>query len=169
LAGKLFGHDLFGIGNIQMGKENKTFPRRLVQLNGVALLDEFSNDFALIVFDNQNLLRLDHLLNHDGSQVGQDFGVLVLAQLVVGKQARVACSTTTVSKTGEAAQVQQRIHISHWDTLHLVVEFGHQLRPVLQANLENLAIINLADTDKVEVAVGKVFFLREILNDLGAG
>lgn len=76
-----------------MGEVDKTFSDGLVQLHSVALLHEFSDNLTLVIFHNQDLLRTDHLLDHDHSKVGEDFGVFVLAQVVVGQKRRVWCTS----------------------------------------------------------------------------
>lgn len=75
-----------------MGEIHKTLSDGLVQLHSIALLDEFSDNLTLVVLHNQNLLRTDHLLDHDDSKVGEDLGVFVLAQVVVGQKRRIWCT-----------------------------------------------------------------------------
>lgn len=46
-----------------MCEVDKTFSCSLVQLDGIALLHKLANNFALIVFDNQDLIRLADIHN----------------------------------------------------------------------------------------------------------
>jgi hypothetical protein len=38
--------------------------------------------------------------------------------------------------------------------LHLLIEFLHELEPIIQANLEEFPIVNLGYPDEIEVPVG---------------
>jgi hypothetical protein len=69
LPRELLRHDLLGIHNIQVGEVDQAFPDRLVQLDGIGLLDELTDDLALVVLHNEHFLRPDHLLNHHHPQI----------------------------------------------------------------------------------------------------
>ena len=79
LLGQFFGHDALGIDHVEMREIYETFSARLVQLNCVALLDEFSDDFALLILHYQDFFRSHHFLYHDCSQVRKNFCVFMLA------------------------------------------------------------------------------------------
>lgn len=53
--------------------------------------------------------------------------------------------------------------------LHFLVELLHKLEPVVEANLEYLAIVDLRDPNKIEVTVGQEVAVWEILNQLAEG
>ena len=72
-----------------MGQVHQTFARGLIQLDGIALLDELAHDLTFVVLDDQHLFGLHHLLDHDGPQVGEHVGILVLAQGIIGEHARM--------------------------------------------------------------------------------
>lgn len=109
LFGKFVGHDAFGVDNVEMCKIDKAFSRRLVELNGVTFLHKLSDDFSLVVFDNQDLLRANHFFDHDGSQTRQHFLIFVLAQRIVGEGARVRRTTVGDSTN---THTDQRVDVS---------------------------------------------------------
>lgn len=69
LSSQLLCHDVFCIDHIQVCQVDQTLSDCLVKLHCVALLHELSDNFTLVVLDNQDFLRTDHLLNHDNSEV----------------------------------------------------------------------------------------------------
>jgi len=68
----------------------------------------------------------------------------VLAQGIVGEGAGVR--GTAVGETANA-HGDKRVDVSDWKLLHLLVELLDQSGPVVQTDLENLTIIDLADSD----------------------
>jgi hypothetical protein len=142
-----------------MGEENQTLSGRLVQLDGVALLDELADNLALVVLHDQDLLRPDHLLNHDCSQVGQDFSVLILTKWVVSHHVGLASAASC------DAHVKEGVHVGDWQSLHLIVELRDKLGPIFQADLEDLTVVDLTDPDEVEVAMREEVAVHQVLND----
>jgi hypothetical protein len=49
--------------------------------------------------------------------------------------------------------------------LHLVVQFANQLSPVLQADLEDLAVLDLTNANEVEVTVKEEITVGQSLDD----
>lgn len=154
---KLLDHDVLRVDDIKMGEVDQALSYRLVELDGVALLDEFPDDLTLIIFHDQDFFRTDHLFDHDCAQAGKNFFVLVLAKGVVGEGARVR--RTSIRKATDA-HAHQWVDIGDRELLHFFVEFLHKSCPVLQADLKNLSIIDLADANEVEMSVGEVVTVR---------
>jgi hypothetical protein len=128
----------------------------------VALLDEFSHDFTLVVFDNQNLLRTNHLLDHDDSQVGENLVVLVFSEGVVVEDRRVGGAAA-----GDAcADGHEGVEIRDRELLHLLIKLLNKLKPVIQANLEDFSIIDLRYPNKIVVTVDEEVSVRELLDKL---
>lgn len=50
--------------------------------------------------------------------------------------------------------------------MHLLIQLLDKLGPVFQADLENLAIVNLRNADKVEVGMGEKVSVWEIFDEL---
>lgn len=69
LLGELLGHDVFRVHHVEVGEIDETLADGLVELHGVAFLDELAHNLALVVLHDENLLRSYHLLDHDGPQV----------------------------------------------------------------------------------------------------
>lgn len=67
------------------------------------------------------------------------------------------------------AHTHQGIKISDWKLLHLFIEFLDESRPVLQTNLENFPVINLAYTDEIKMRMCKIIPVGQFLNDLASG
>ena len=86
---------------------------------------------------------------------------------------RVICQGAGVWRTaiGKATHthVDQRVEVGDWQLLHLIVELADQLGPVLQADLEDLTVLDLADANEVEVGVGEEIPVRQILDDCSGG
>lgn len=110
-----------------MRKIDQSLPNRLIQLNGVGLLDEFSDNLSLVVLDDQNFFGTDHFLDHDNSQVGKDLVVLVLSKRVVHKKSRVRCTTTRHS----SADGHEGVEIGDWKLLHFIIKLLNKLEPVI--------------------------------------
>jgi hypothetical protein len=45
------------------------------------------------------------------------------------------------------AHIDERVDVGDRQLLHLFIQFLNQLRPILQADLEDLTIFDLADSD----------------------
>lgn len=154
---QLVRHDVLGIDDIQMRQIYQNFATGLVQLNGVALLDEFAHNLAFVVLHDQHFLGPDHVLDHHLPKVGQDLGVLVLAERIVGEDTRIWGSA--VHQTS-GAHGNERIQVSDGELLHFFVELLNELGPVLEADFENLSILNLRDPNEIKVRVLQVVSIR---------
>jgi len=62
--------------------------------------------------------------------------------------------------------VDKRVNIGDGQLLHLFIQFLNQFRPVLQADLEDLSVFNLADSYEVEVGMCKVVSIRQVFDEL---
>jgi len=89
------------------------------------------------------LFGLDHPLNHDLAEVGEHVVVQMLPQRKVGVHGGVNGATTAGNTTNHLPHTQQWVDVCHRDVLHLLVQFLDQLIPIFQANLENLAVLDL--------------------------
>ena len=156
LAGELLRHDVLGIDHVQVGEVNEAFPDGLVQLHGIAFLDELAHNLSLVVFDNQDFLGANHALNHDDAQVGQDLVVLVLPERVVHEQRGVGGAAAGHA----AANGHERVQVGNGQLLHLLVELLDELQPVVEADLEDFAVVNLGYPNQVVVAVKQVVSVR---------
>lgn len=85
----------------------------------------------------------------------------MLPKRVIGKGTRVG--RTAIRQTAHS-HADQRIEIRDGKLLHLLIKLLDELRPVLQANLENLSVIDLADADQVEMAMGQVIGVGQFLD-----
>ncbi len=150
LFAELLRHDIFGVDNVQMREVHQALPGRLVQLNRIALLDEFPHDLTLVVLDDENLFGSNHLLDHDSSKVGEDVSILVLAKRVIFEHTWVRRAAVLEAAD---AQVDQGMNLGHWQLLHFLVQFLYKLGPVLETDLKELPVVNLADADQVIMAV----------------
>lgn len=162
LAGELLGHDVLSVDDIQVCQVDQRFPDRLVELDGVTFLDDLSDDLSFIVLDNQDFLRSDHLLDHDDSQVGQDLVVFVLSETVVHQE----CGVRGAVVGHVAANGNERVEVGQGKLLHFLVELLDHLEPVVEAYLENFAVVNLRYPDQVVVSVDEVVSVREVLDEL---
>ena len=50
--------------------------------------------------------------------------------------------------------------------LHLIVQFLHQLKPVVKADLEDLSVVNLGYPNEVKVAMSDVVTVGQVLDKL---
>ena len=148
-----------------MRQVHKHLPACLVQLDGVALLDELANNLAFLVFDDEHFLGTDHVLDHNCPQVGQDVLILALSERIVGKNLGVWCSTGG----GEATNTHgdQWVDLGDGKLLHFLVKLLHQLRPIFKADLEDLAVLDLRYADQVEMGVREVVCVWQFLDKLG--
>ena len=73
---------------------------------------------------------------------------------------------STSSSQATNPHVNQWVEVSDRKGLHLVVEFLNKLGPVFQTDLENLSVLDLRDSDKVEVAMSEVIPIGKVLNKL---
>ena len=87
----------------------------------------------------------------------------MLPKRIVGEQTRVWRARVRDSTN---AHIDKRVDIGDWKGLHLVVELLDKLGPVLQADLEDLTIFDLGDSDQVEVSMCKEVSVRKIFNEL---
>lgn len=77
------------------------------------------------------------------------------------------CPSTTSKTCGaNLTHADKGIDVGNWQRLHLLIKFLDKLVPILKANFENLPILYLRDPDEIEVRVGEVIFVWEILNEL---
>ena len=148
LLGQLLRHDLLRVDDVEVRQVHEGLADGFVERDRVALLDELPNDLALVVLDDEHLLRPDHLLDHDDAEVGKDFGVLVLAKRVRREEGGVRGAGRRQAPHG-----QEGVRFGDGQDLHLVVELLYELDPVVQADLEDLAVVDLGNADQVEVAV----------------
>lgn len=99
-----------------------------------------------------HLLGLGHALDHDEPQVAEHLGVDASPV-----RARAACAARAAAEAGHAAEAQERVGAAEAVTAgvldELVVQVGDELGPVLEADLEHLALLDLRDLDEVQVRV----------------
>jgi hypothetical protein len=108
------------------------------------------------MIDNTYFLGLDHALDHDNTKAGKDISVKVLTEGDVSGS-RLHHSS--------GAQVQQwKFHDGK--LLNFLVKLGNQLGPVLQANLENLALIDLGNLEQVLMSDQKHLSVLRVLDKL---
>lgn len=108
------------------------------------------------MIDNTYLLGLDHAFDHYNTKASKDLCVKVLAK------GNVSGSRLHHSS---GAQVQQwKLHDGK--LLNFLVKLGNQLGPVLQANLENLALIDLGNLEQVLMGNQKHFSVLRVFDKL---
>jgi hypothetical protein len=162
LSSELLGHDVFCVDHVQMCQVDQALSNRLVKLYRVTLLDEFSDDFTLVVLNNQDFLGTDHLLDHNDSKVREDLVVFVLSERVVIEHCRVRGAAARHS----CANCHKRVKVGHGELLHLLVKLLDKLEPIVEANLENFSIIDLRYPNKIVVTVNEEIAVGEFLDKL---
>lgn len=145
LLGELCGHDVLGVDDVEMGQKDKDLFHSLVKDDRVGLLHELPDDLTLVILDNEDLFRLDHLLDHDETEVGQDIDV---------ELAPTASFIHAHARTGGAEeQAVQVVCVGERGVLHLRVKVRDETGPVLETDLEDVAVVDLGDLDEVEMGV----------------
>jgi hypothetical protein len=87
----------------------------------------------------------------------------MFAEGIVGEGTRVG--STTIGETTDT-HGDERVDVGDRQLLHLLVQLLDEPGPIVQADLENLAIVDLADSDKVEMGVSKVILVGKLLDEL---
>lgn len=102
------------------------------------------------------LFGLNHTLDHNDTETGENLGVEALTERDVSRS-RLHHSA--------GAEVQQR-QFHDRELLDLFVKLCHQLGPVLQANLEDLALLDLRDLEQVLVSDQQHLAVLRVLDKL---
>lgn len=108
-----------------------------------------------------HLFRLGHPLDHDETKVREHLGV-------DPSPARLRTARTRPAK---ATEVQKRVRreFAAGELLHLVVQVGDEFGPVLEADLEDLALLDLRDLDQVQMRVQEYVAMARRLEDGDVG
>ena len=106
LLRELFRHDVLSVEDVEVRQVDEDLAHALVKDDRVRLLHKLTDHLALVILDDEDLLWLDHALDHDEPQVRQDLGVDVLPERLAGGEASAAHAAREV-------ETQQRVDLWH--------------------------------------------------------
>mmetsp|Transcript_2402 Transcript_2402/g.6409 ORF Transcript_2402/g.6409 Transcript_2402/m.6409 type:complete len:300 (-) Transcript_2402:261-1160(-) len=135
LQRQLVEHDFLRVQGVEPGQIDQSFPHGFVQRDRIGIFGRLPDDFAVLVLDNQNLLRLCHFGNHDVAQIRQDRRIKHEPGRGIGARGR-----------GTQGHAHARRYLK---------DVGEEVRrepvPPLEAGLENLGIVDHADLQEILV------------------